>query len=1502
MSGRRNTWWARGAVLLAVLLFLNWGGPIGAGPTRAPGLDIAVIDITSHNDGQKISLTDQSVSALLSNEGTLDFSPEVNATLTVYYPADQLNMTVFFTETINQNQDLEAFGSSKTVLFTDWLPSEEGLYAINVSVDAIDDHPGNNSANITVEAVTGDPVGLTIQIAQDDQVVNPGESVIYAFRIRNDGLGPDNFTLDIDSGWLVGASPDYTGPIQPGEWSSTYVLTIKAPSDGKPGIDIDILSIKATSQNDPLVFKQDSRETKIGGGSGVLVRLISEDWQVAYPGGDWVEFTFLVTNTGNYTDTFELEVIARPDNWIAELYQTSAIQLNVKPLHSREVRVRVRIPPLNYETMALDKSLEGDSDAVVLRATSPFYKAVASAEGHVRVGLVHTVDIKVNPPNATISWLPDSPQNVSFSLGVRSINNKREGKGVEMDVNLSLPEGPYGVLFYPLWDMSKANESESDRWLGAVAPKILHLESGETSFGSKVEITAPPFPFQGTAVAVVEAVPQLEEGVEGLPLEARELVKVFVQPELDFQLEPPKTDYYEEYMNGSIPVDADSNGVPDWQEGAPGDKLLLPFNLTNIGNAADVYDIYADAIPNQPSITTPKDWEVKFDALTDELTPFWFDPLGTSHSQLVWVEVTIPDGTPIGESANIKMDATSILSGDERYSDTLIVRNASIDIFVIQGFGLDLEPEESAQSAEPDETVEYRLNISNTGNGVDRVQFIPMIDDLQGWEVEFNVSDLDLSPRQKKTITLFVTPSVMSSVDDMLAIKIRAQSLLNPSTYDEVWVNTTVLYVGGVSVDLLSESPLIWRQPGEVASFKLQIWNTGNGEDTFQIELELGAQNWAGVVDAGTQVGSTISVDLLRGDSRTFYVNISLPALVQASNYQELKDLMIIAQMKIASYLTVYPRTDPDEEVTRELTVGVLQQYKADLTLAPLEASHRKVLVGESANYRFLIKNAGNGDDTLMTVQSSPAGSLRHLSWSDLDTGPFSLTPFQDRVINLTLTPLSGDLPAYGERIDITIEAIAGNGVTYRKINVSAEIVLSRLLTDLAKIDLGTEGEVKVRLSNLPAPGSSPRPGFPDQKSFIVESIIDLESASGTGWSLPMESFEVDMIELYQLGDVSIPVVAPPDLISNSQFATVRITIRGPSEMYNSHTASAMGVYFDAAIDVLSTKFQNLYEGRTGKAYIRMVATGNRGQDVIPITVKVGGEVIGEYNAGPASPQEFGTQEQEIIFTVEFDLPTLKWYEKGKRLDLEVIIDPDNDIVENTPSGRELSETNNVLKKEFIIKNYTPGVPALILLGLILLFAAVAGVIGFFYLDRKNSWFLLPLSIGLTGLFAMLFYVPLEERDSYLSTANGFGLMIILVDILFIIPVMLYLYTRSGDSYILHLINERRGREIVEGQEVSSSVLKPMLISLIGGVFIILIPVLLWVVPSEINRGASGLFEAMFGLNGTLPVVLIVLIIPAIAVGVQFLLLQLKRGSLKEIEKTWDSLERLKEEIKEGLG
>jgi hypothetical protein len=1505
MSGRRNIWWARSAVFLLVLLLVDWSLIAGSDPTRASGTDIVVTDITSHTDGSNIGMTSQTVTALLDNDGTLYFSKHVNATLTVYYPANETDMSVVFSNTTYVGSLLGDPGNSTSVIFPQWIPSFEGFYALNVSIDSLDDHPGNNSVNITIRAMVGNPIDLTIDVNDLWKVIKPGESTSdppnspFVFRIRNDGLDPDSFSLDFESAWLEPGWSNNTGIVQPGTWSNNIVVNALAPADAKPP-EFDVLVITATSDTDPGIFKQRAVDIKLYSQSGVSIVVNSEDPMVVYPGGEWVLFDFLVINTGDRADDYELEVDTVPTNWIVEL-KTSLYIRALEPGESRWVTARIRIPPLNYETMEEDNTYRGDTGTLVLKASSPTSKVVGTGEGHIYVGLVHTVRLEVNPPNRTLAWDPNVIQNVSFALNITSVNNIRNGVGIEMDVNLTLAEGKYGVLFYPLWDQGKYNETESKRWTGAVAPKILHLESGETSFGSRVEVTAPAFPFQGTAVSVVEATPLLGIGEEGLALPTREMVKVFVRPEMQFKVQPPQTDYYPEFQNGSLPTDTNGNSVPDWQEGAPGDILRLPFNITNLGNTADFYDIYADAIPRSPAATLPDDWLITYTSLTTELIPFWYDPLNPDHSILIWVMVRVPLGTPIGEVTEIKLEVTSIFSKDPDYRSEPLIIEASIDIYVIQGFGLDLEPEESAAYAAPDETIEYRLNITNIGNGVDTVRFIPVVDDLQGWVIEFNVSNIDLEPLDRHTVTLFVTPSITASADDVLAIKVRAESLLEPGTYDEVWINTTVEYVGGVMIDLMSLDQLIWRLPGEIATFKLRITNTGNGNDTFQLNLELGADKWGGVIDTGDSRGPNVVVDISRGASYTFLINISLPSLSTVRSRAELVEMNILAEQKIANYLRVYPHNAPELIAEEELTVGVLKQYKADIYLAPAETRLKDVLVGEEVNFKFILKNIGNGDDLITAGHSSPDGGFRHLSWTYLDSGPFDLAPFGEKLLNLSIEPDPEGLPLYGERIGLMVEAIAGNGVRYRSTNVSAQIVLSRILTDMTQVDLGERGEIVIRISNMPAPGTTPRLGFPDQKSFNISSEVDQQTVTGSGWKMVLPSFEVTLIDLYQIGDVKIPIEAPPDLLTNSEYASVNIEIRGVPGMSSTHRTMARAVYFDAGIDVHSTRFQNLYESRTGKAYIRLVTTGTRGQEVIPVVVMVGGEVIGEFNAGPAYPQDYGSGEQEIIFVVDFELPTLKWYEKGRSMELEVLVDPDNEIVENTMAGRSMAETNNELRKDFVIKNYTPHVAVLVLSGLMLLIAAVAGVIGFFYMDKKNSWYLLPLSIGLSGLFAMLFYVPLEESGLSLDVSNGFGLAIIAIDIFFIMPVMVYLYTRAGDSYILHLINTRRGREIVQGQEVTSDLIKPLLIALIGGLLIILIPVLYWVIPSEMNKGFTGILNAFFGFNGTIPVWVPVLLIPAFAVGLQMVMIQLKRSALKDIEHTWDNLERLKSEIQEGF-
>jgi hypothetical protein len=76
---------------------------------------------------------------------------------------------------------------------------------------------------------------------------------------------------------------------------------------------------------------------------------------------------------------------------------------------------------------------------------------------------------------------------------------------------------------------------------------------------------------------------------------------------------------------------------------------------------------------------------------------------------------------------------------------------------------------------------------------------------------------------------------------------------------------------------------------------------------------------------------------------------------------------------------------------------------------------------------------------------------------------------------------------------------------------------------------------------------------------------------------------------------------------------------------------------------------------------------------------------------------------------------------------------------------------------------------------------------------------------------------------------------------------------------------------------------------------------LYWVIPSEMNKGFSGVMNAFFGFNGTIPVWVPVLLIPVLAVALQTIMIQLKRGALGDIERTWDNLERLKAEIEEGF-
>ncbi len=103
------------------------------------------------------------------------------------------------------------------------------------------------------------------------------------------------------------------------------------------------------------------------------------------------------------------------------------------------------------------------------------------------------------------------------------------------------------------------------------------------------------------------------------------------------------------------------------------------------------------------------------------------------------------------------------------------------------------------------------------------------------------------------------------------------------------------------------------------------------------------------------------------------------------------------------------------------------------------------------------------------------------------------------------------------------------------------------------------------------------------------------------------------------------------------------------------------------------------------------------------------------------------------------------------------------------------------------------------------------------------------------------------------------------------------------------------------GVETTRSIWKPIIISLLGGLGMIAVPMLFWVIPSEMDEGFLEVISVLVSFDSGLPVLVLIVIVPIIALALQMGLLLMKKGSLLRIRKTWDKLERLQVEIEEGF-
>ncbi len=181
---------------------------------------------------------------------------------------------------------------------------------------------------------TATPISAGVLIEPDNALnANPGVAIAYGHTITNTGDTADTFTLTINSsqGFSVSVSPSSIMLAAGANGPLTVRVTIPGTAAG--GV-VDVTTVRATSANDPLVFDIAVDTTRVNTITGVIIQ--PNNSSTAHP-GNLVQYTHIVTNTGNSADTFTItprsnlgfSASAVPDTLALAAGGSAPVQINV---------------------------------------------------------------------------------------------------------------------------------------------------------------------------------------------------------------------------------------------------------------------------------------------------------------------------------------------------------------------------------------------------------------------------------------------------------------------------------------------------------------------------------------------------------------------------------------------------------------------------------------------------------------------------------------------------------------------------------------------------------------------------------------------------------------------------------------------------------------------------------------------------------------------------------------------------------------------------------------------------------------------------------------------------------------------------------------------------------------------------------------------------------------------------------------------------------------------